>query len=332
MQGEPLRVDLVGGGFIGGVVGAQFAANPDATVAAIADPSVSAPEELAEQFDLAAGSLYLAHETMFANEALDAALIGTPHTFHYEQIVAALEHDLHVLCDKPLTPDLDRARDLNERAERSDRTLMVGYQRHLYPAFIAGRERWREHEPDFLTAEVTQSWIVATQGTWRLDPTLSGGGFLYGTGSHLLDVVLWMTDLEPASIAADMTIYDEERIDERARLSLDFANGATAAISTHGDARSHQKHTHVRDDAGAVYFESHQWGTPAVTRIDESGETTHPSFENEERRTKADASVEAVGTGTEPPATVRHALAVTAVTEAADESARTGERVAVDVE
>jgi predicted homoserine dehydrogenase-like protein len=41
MQGEPLRVGLVGGGFIGGVVGAQFAANPDATVAAIADPSVS---------------------------------------------------------------------------------------------------------------------------------------------------------------------------------------------------------------------------------------------------------------------------------------------------
>jgi predicted dehydrogenase len=42
--------------------------------------------------------------------------------------------------------------------------------------------------------------------------------------------------------------------------------------------------------------------------------------------------VEAVRTGTEPLATVRHALAVTAVTEAADESARIGERVAVDVE
>ena len=69
-----------------------------------------------------------------------------------------------------------------------------------------------------------------------------------------------------------------------------------------------------------------------MTRIDESGEATHPSFESEERRTKGDAFVEAVRTGTEPPATVRHALAVTAVTEAAYESARTGERVAVDVE
>jgi predicted dehydrogenase len=245
---------------------------------------VSAREELAEQFDLAAGSLYPAHETMFANEALDAALIGTPHTFYYEQIVAALEHDLHVLCDKvqPLGDPLLVV--LTERAERSDRTVMVGYQRHLYPAFVAGHERWREHEPDFLTAEITQGWIAGTQGTWRLDPTLSGGSFLYDTGSHLLDVVLWMTDLEPASIAADMAFYDdEERIDERARLSLDFANGATAAISIHGDARSHQMHTHVWDDAGTAYFESHQWGTPAVTRIDESGETTHPSFESEER-------------------------------------------------
>ena len=259
MQDEPLRIGLVGGGFIGGVVGAQFAENPHATVAVIADPSESAREEIAEQFDLAAGSLYSGHEAMFENEALDAALIGTPHTFHYEQIVAALEHDLHVLCDKPLTTDLDRARDLTERAERSDRTVMVGYQRHLYPAFVAGHERWREHEPDFLTAEITQGWIAGTQGTWRLDPALSGGGFLYDTGSHLLDVVLWMTDLEPASVDADMTFYDdEERVDERARLSLDFANGATAAISTHGDALSHQEHTHVWDNGGATYFESHQ--------------------------------------------------------------------------
>ncbi|WP_049901384.1 Gfo/Idh/MocA family protein [Halococcus agarilyticus] len=328
---EPLRIGLVGGGFIGGVVGAQFFDNPDARVAALADPSEAAREEIATRFDLSSGALYTSYGAMLANEALDAVSIGTPHALHHDQILAALDDDLHVFCDKPLTVDLDSAREIAERTERSDRTVMVGYQRHLDPAFVAGRERWHDREPDCLTAEITQDWVTANEGTWRLDPDTSGGGFLYDTGSHLLDIVLWMVGLEPVSVAADMSFADDAaRVDERARLSLDFTNGATATITTHGGACSHQEAIHVWDDEGATYFESSQWGSPEVTEIDAAGGRYTPHYDRFDTRTKGDAFVESIREGTEPPATVRDAFAVTAVTEAAYESARTGERVSID--
>jgi hypothetical protein len=73
------------------------------------------------EFDVPAQRRYGAYEAMLEGASLDAVLVGTPHTLHYPRVVAALERGWHVYCEKPLTTDLGRARDLTARAERSDR-------------------------------------------------------------------------------------------------------------------------------------------------------------------------------------------------------------------
>ncbi len=334
MTAAPLRVGVVGGGFIGRTVGADLFQHPDAAVAAIADPSDDARADIAERFAIPSTARFATMDEMLADASLDAVLIGTPHTLHYEQVLAALDADLHVLCDKPLATDLERARTLADAAERSDRTVMVGYQRHVDPAFVAGRERWQDSVPHSFTAEITQGWVEQNAGTWRTNYDLSGGGFLYDTGNHLLDVLLWMTGVVPDSVRAEMTFLDDDRrIDERARVLLDYESGTTATVVGTGDAATHQEHVHVLDDEGAMYFEAYQWGPTEVSEIDREGGTYRPHLDRWETPTKAGAFVEAVLEGTEPPATVRDALAVTAVTEAAYESARAdGERVAVEFE
>ena len=334
MTAAPLRVGIVGGGFIGRTVGESFFQHPEASVVSVADPSDEARADVGEQFAVPVDDRYREMDEMLAAAPLDAVLIGTPHTLHYDQVLAALDADLHVLCDKPLATDLERARTLVDEVERSDRTVMVGYQRHVDPAFVAGRERWQAQTPDSFTAEITQGWIEQNAGTWRTNADLSGGGFLYDTGNHLLDVLLWMTGLVPESVRAEMTFIDDERrIDSRARLLLNYENGTTATVVGTGDAATHQEHIHVLDDDGAMYFEAYQWGPTEVTEIDEEGGRYRPSLDRWEAPSKAGAFVEAVLEGTEPPATVRDALAVTAVTEAAYESARSGgERVPVDID
>lgn len=334
MTTAPLRVGVVGGGFIGRTVGATFFRHPDATVAAIADPDERARADVAERFAIPEDARYADYDEMLAGESLDAVLIGTPHTLHYDQVLTALDAGLHVLCDKPLATDLERARTLVDAVAASDRTVMVGYQRHVDPAFVAGRERWHERAPDSFTAEITQGWVSQNAGTWRTNYDLSGGGFLYDTGNHLLDALLWMTGLVPESVRAEMTFHDDERrIDARARLFLDYADGTTGTVAAVGDAQTHQEHVHVQDGDGAMYFEAYQWGPTEVSEIDQEGGTYRPHFDRFDARTKAGAFVEAVRQGTEPPATVHDALAVTAVTEAAYESARSGgERVSVDLD
>jgi len=209
---------------------------------------------------------------------LDAVLVGTPHTLHYEQVVAALDRGHHVYCDKPLTTDLERARDLADRVDRSDRTVMVGYQRHLQTAFRTARDRFADRPPEWLTASITQGVDrrFARDLAARSRPVR--GGFLYDTGSHVLDGVLWTTGLEPASVAASMAFYDDEqRVDRRAHLDVRFENGATGTFSFHGDAPSVREHIHLWDEEGAIYLEGTQWGPERSSKSIPTPGSTFPT-------------------------------------------------------
>ncbi|RQG98448.1 Gfo/Idh/MocA family protein [Natrarchaeobius oligotrophus] len=330
---SPVRIGLVGLGYIGTTVGGQFHRHPDATVRAICDLEVDALTAIGREFSVDPARRFEDYDELLETTAddLDAVLIGTPHALHYEQVVAALERDLAVYCDKPLATDLGHARDLAARAERSPRTLMVGYQRHLQTAFRTARDRFTDRRPRWLTASMTQNWIDDASGTWRLDPDLSGGGFLYDTGSHVLDGVLWTTGLEPESVAASMDFHDEEeRIDRRAHLDVRFETGATGTISLHGDAPSVREHVHLWDDDGAIYLGGVQWGPREIFEIDDEATERTPYVDPRREPTRADAFLECVLEGAEPPATAADALRVTALTEAAYEAARRGERVSVD--
>ncbi|ELY95037.1 oxidoreductase domain-containing protein [Natrialba hulunbeirensis JCM 10989] len=361
----PIRVGIVGLGYIGTTVGGQLHRHDDATIEAVCDLDLDQLESVGNEFGVPPARRYTEYDSMLADANgnggpdsdsdsdskwnsnsdsepgpdsdpnLDAVLIATPHTLHYEQVVAALESDLHVYCDKPLTTDLEHARDLVERAAHTDLTLMVGYQRHLQTAFQLARDRFESGPPQWVTASITQDWIADSQGTWRLDPDLSGGGFLSDTGSHVLDGILWTTGLEPASVTASMDFHDDEqRVDSRAHLDIRFENGATGTVSLHGDLPSTREHIHCWDDDGALYIEGTQWGSRDVFEIETDASERLPYIDHRREQTRADAFVESIhnGPGHEPPAAARDALRVTALTEAAYEAARTGERVSVGLE
>jgi predicted dehydrogenase len=332
---EKLRVGVIGGGYIGKTVGAEFVSDPRSTVVALADIDEEAREIAGETLYVGRGSRYDDYAEMLDAEEMDAVLVGTPHTLHYEHVTAALDRDLHVLCDKPLTTDRQQARDLVERSDAADEVLMVGYQRHLNPAFVQARKRWAQgnRTPTFVTAEITQDWYSRFADTWRADPELSGGGNLYDTGSHLVDGVLWTTGLTPTAVRADMQFADDEqRVDVEALLNVEFAEGARASLSVFSQAPCVREHVHAWDDEGAIYLEGRQWEPRRLTKVESDSTDVVPYVDREREESKAEAFIDAIRTGSTPPATARDAFAVTALTEAAYEAARAGERVTVDVD
>lgn len=330
---RPLRVGVVGGGYIGRTVGGQFARLSEAAVVALADVAAEPRKETGNELGVPADARYERFGEMLAAEELDTVVIGTPHTLHYEQVTAALDRDLHVLCDKPLTTDLDRAREIHERAGAADEVVMVGYQRHLNPAFIEARERWTgELSPDWITAEVSQNWVDRFESTWRRNPELSGGGYLYDTGSHLLDAVLWTTGLTPTRVSARMTFVDEaERVDDWADVTIEFEEGTRASVTTYGRNPCTREHVHAWDEEGATYLEGREWEPRQLSFVGADSADHRPFIDPRDRVDKAEAFLDAIRTGEAPPATTLDGLRVTAVTEAAYESAaREGQWVDID--
>jgi predicted dehydrogenase len=260
-------------------------------------------------------------------------VITTPHTLHYDQLTAAVDAGIHVLCEKPLVTGVENAVSVVELDREVDTVIMPGYQRHLQPAYVAARGWWRTNAdaPTGLASSITQDWIDGQAGTWRVDPDLSGGGFLYDTGSHVLDALLWITGLRPAAVSAEMTFTDDdERVDSAASLLIDFETDVSATVTLAGDVHEVYEHHQFWTDGAGLRIEGEGWA-PRKLETFTSDWRSQPRGGGDPSN-KVEAFVDAVLDGTEPPATTFDALQTTAVTEAAYEAARTGDRVPIEVD
>src|SRR5687768_1820180 len=72
---------------------------------------------------------------------LDGVVVASPHHLHFEHARAALERDLHVLCEKPMTLRSADAWSLVEMAEAGQRHFLVPYGWNYNPAVIDARRR-----------------------------------------------------------------------------------------------------------------------------------------------------------------------------------------------
>ncbi|MDS0300647.1 Gfo/Idh/MocA family oxidoreductase [Halogeometricum sp. S1BR25-6] len=330
------RTGIIGMGGIGRHLAEEVRSHPRGTIGAVVDVNEENLAAAGESFDLDPSALYVNEAEMYAEESLDAVVIATPPGFHFDQIRAAFDRDLHVLCEKPVVLDSTEASEVVRWVREEGHVLMAGYQRHLDPGFVAARDRWAEGDldPTFATGSLTQDWRHHYEaGTnWRMDPDVGGGGHLFSVGTHVVESVLWMTGLTPVSVTAEMSFHDDERrVDEQSAMTVRFDNGAIASFGDSGVVPRTMEHIHVWDEEGAVYLEGEDWGAREFSVVDADGDRRTPDLGDAEARTKFEAFVDAVESGAEPPATAEDALRVTALLEAAYESARTGSRVDVDL-
>lgn len=332
---DPLAVGVVGLGSLGGRLAEQFAELDGSELAALADVNEAALADVGGEFDVPKAARYTDYGQMLDAGGLDAVGIATPNGLHRDQTLAALDADLHVLCEKPLATSVEDAYEVTQRAEASDNVVMVGYQRHFNPAYEMARERWAlgDRDPRFITGEITHDWqsYYENMDDWRMDPELSGGGHLLNVGTHVIDAILWTTGLTPTEVNANVQFHDDDQVfDRQSTINVEFENGAVANVSDTGVVARTREHVHIWDDEGAVYLEGREWDDRTGYTIDDEGTEHDPYFGYSRRLSKGSAFLEAVADGTEPPATVYDGLKAVVVTMAAYESGRREERVHVE--
>jgi len=136
---------------------------------------------------------------------LDAAFIITPHAFHHDQTKACLEAGLDVLLEKPMVMNAAEARSLIETRDHSGKLLVVAFPGSLSPQIRLVSRLLRANEFGRLltiSGIVWQNWGPNMAGTWRQEPALSGGGFLFDTGAHLLNTIADLAGEDFSEVAA----------------------------------------------------------------------------------------------------------------------------------
>jgi len=219
-------------------------------------------------------------------------VLVTPHTTHYPQAKAALEHGVNVLVEKPMTTNSADAYDLWRTVKRTGKLLGITYQSPYTAEFgylAAERDAGRLGKIELISGWAAQAWMKGTTGKWRQDPAISGGGFLYDTGAHTLNALMWLMNDPVVEVGC---FYDKHGapVDINGVAILKFQNGAMGNVTLAGNCPQFQ--TDITLFTDTMLIRTDQYGRklemrardqtiyPHVPRLAEGQGTPHANFVN----------------------------------------------------
>ena len=250
-----IRVGTLGSGNIIKKHIRHLAERSDAEIVALCDVNPAATEAVKEaHFQGKAISRYTEATEMLARENLDAVIIVTPHTLHYQHAVQALAAGCHVFLEKPMTTSSKDAYQLAEKAEAAGKVVAVGYNTSSKQVFQYLRQQIRNEtygRLELVSGYISQNWMKGTTGKWRQDPALSGGGQAYDSGAHILNSLLWSVESEPEQVFAFVDNKDRA-VDINSVMSIRFANGVLANITISGNCALSSRHMVFMFEDGLV--------------------------------------------------------------------------------
>ncbi|NND72726.1 MAG: Gfo/Idh/MocA family oxidoreductase [Rhodothermales bacterium] len=182
----------------------------DVNVVALVDPSRRSIDTMLDEYAEAKQRQPDAFDSLEAffdasPGGADVALIASPHVFHHDQTVQCLQSGLDVLLEKPMVTTADEAANLIRVRNDTGRLLVVAFPGSLSPAIRQASQMIADGKIGKLvgiSATVWQNWATNTANTWRQQFSLSGGGFLFDTGAHMLNTVVDLAGEEFVEVAA----------------------------------------------------------------------------------------------------------------------------------
>ncbi len=242
--GTPIA--LIGCGGMMGVHAQQILSRTDAHIAALCDINPDQISKFKARFpDLAQTPSLTCHKELLSRNLVEAVVIASPHTPHKPQIVDSFSAGVHVLCEKPLATTTEDVRACINARDRANKVGALAYQRHGEAPFLwikSTIESGIYGKVRALNSHLGQQWYQFTAGTWRQQLAVSGGGQINDSGSHMIDVLLWMTGLEAKSVTAFMDNMDTE-VDINSVVNIKFDTGALGTLTIVGDAALwHERH------------------------------------------------------------------------------------------
>jgi predicted dehydrogenase len=260
---------MVGGG-IGAFIGSvhRTAAAIDGEIELVCGAFSSSAERSkasGEALYLPADRVYNSFEEMIQKEKelpkgerMDFVSIVTPNHMHFAPAVMALENGFHVMCDKPVTLNLQQAKDLKAVIDRTGLLFGLTHNYTGYPMVKEAREIVRSGKLGQIRkviVEYPQGWLAqlleATgnkQADWRTDPARSGAaGCMGDIGTHAENLAEYITGQKITELCADLTTFVEgRRLEDDGNVLLRFDGGAKGVLHASQIANGEENDLNIR--------------------------------------------------------------------------------------
>ena len=171
----------------------------------------------------------------------EAVHICTPHYLHAPMVIAALERNIHVLCEKPLCIHSEEIDEILAAEAASKAMLGVCFQNRYNPANRYVKELLAERTVKAGTASVVwrRSASYYAADAWRGKWATEGGGVLINQAIHTLDLLQWFLGMPEELSATVSNLSHKDSIEVEDTASVFGSGGAEfslfATTASHAD-------------------------------------------------------------------------------------------------
>ena len=242
--------------------------HPQIEVVAGVDPKAIARESFQMAF---AQPAFETLEEMLQNIALDAVYVASPHQFHHEDILQCISYGKVVMCEKPMTIDVESAKKIVEISANSNVPVLVGPS-HSYDEPILKLAQWIAQDKygpvKMLQMMNYTDFLFRPRRSEEMDVS-EGGGVVFSQASHQIDIARLLCGGVVTQIHARVGNFDVRRSTVGAyQTHLDFDNGAFASLTYSGYAHydSDELCSHVSE---LGFFKSSSYTSKARKNLNE---------------------------------------------------------------
>ena len=331
MTNKNLRIGVIGAGRIGIVHSGSVNDTAGAELAVIVD----AIEESAAKL---AGKYGVAHTTnvedIFTKGDVDAIIVGSPTPTHVDLISRAIDAGIHVLCEKPVDLDINRALSITSKVANSKTNVSIAFNRRYDPNFAAVHARVKAGEIGNLEQLVLTS----------RDPGEPPRAYIAVSGGIFRDQVIHDFDIARFFVGdiAEVSTFGGNLFSKDIEAENDFDTAITNLRSKDGKLVSviNSRHSSYGYDQRIEAF-----GSKGMLKIDNIADTTVRSYTSDhteqrdpymnfflERyaasyRKELALFIESINTGKQLNPTYEDGCQALIIADAATESAKTGKVV-----
>jgi predicted dehydrogenase len=226
---QQINWGIMGPGIIARKLADALKLNKDCRLYAVASKTPARAEKFAKEYSI---KNVLTYQEIVEERNVDVIYVATTHNYHYQNAKIALEHDKHVLIEKPFTVNAKEARDLVRIARKKQLFLMEAMWVRFLPSILLLRKVIQGDEVGRIQfVNVSFGGFVKSKYEKRLKRPELAGGVTLDMGVYPISYICYLLGELPQEIKS-VAVFSDLGVDERAGYLFRFPSGCLANIAT----------------------------------------------------------------------------------------------------
>jgi predicted dehydrogenase/threonine dehydrogenase-like Zn-dependent dehydrogenase len=231
---RPAVQDKTRVGFVGAGGFAKFKLIPivskfsDAKINAIVDADIATAINVSRTYG-AAKALGTDQE-LFTEDMVDLVVIASPHKFHCDQSMRALEQGKAVFVEKPMATDFAQFAKISSYLKKHDQApFCVDYNRSFAPFMLKIKKAVEQRSSPMVVHYRMNAGFIPKDHWVQTD---IGAGRIIGEACHIFDLFCFLTDAKPVSVSVETIRPSNDDLFATDNFSahISFADGSVCSL------------------------------------------------------------------------------------------------------